>query len=121
MLKKKMKKLFVLGVSLSLLVSPFIAAAQLGADSPPALDEGQITDYGTLMDKIGSIGSYMLGILLAIAVIFLIFAAFTYLTSGGEEKATTKAKNYIIYAVVAIAIGLLARGLVEVVRQFVLA
>lgn len=62
---------------------------------------------------------WMFTFLLIIAVIFIMLAAYNYLTASGNEDKVKKAHLMITYAVVAIAIGLLARSLEFIVRQFI--
>jgi threonine/homoserine/homoserine lactone efflux protein len=98
----------------AMVVFPIIAMAQV---TPPS---GIITGYDTgtsggLVGIIRTATSWLFGILLLAAVVFLIYAAFLYLTSGGDEEKTKKAKSYVIYAVIAIAIGLLAQGIIALV------
>ena len=61
----------------------------------------------------------MFGILLALAVIFLIYAAFIFLTSEGTPAKIESAKNIIIYAIVAIVLGVIAKGVVMVIQTLV--
>jgi hypothetical protein len=49
---------------------------------------------------------------------FIIFAAFSYLTAGGDPEQVSKAKSRIIYAAVAIAVALLAVGFEVIIRNF---
>ncbi len=60
--------------------------------------------------------NWAFGLLLLLAAIFIIYAAFLYLTSGGGDGKDA-AKNYIVYAVVAIVVGALAKGLVFIVAR----
>ncbi len=116
-----MKKIITAGILAAILLAPAFAIGQITdpfSGTEPTL-ESDITNYSSLMTRVQLIAKYMLGILLALAVIFLIVAAFYYLTSGGEEKSVTKAKNYLIYAIVAVAIGLLAQGIVIVISSIV--
>lgn len=48
----------------------------------------------------------------AISVIAIVMAGFMYVTSGGEPEKTKKAKNTIIYALVAIVLAVLANAIV---------
>ncbi len=68
-----------------------------------------------MINIIKTVTSWLFGILLVAAVLFLIYAAFLYLTSGGDEEKTKKAKSYVIYAVIAVAIGILAYSIVALV------
>lgn len=63
-----------------------------------------------------TLGGWFWGILLALAVIFILVAAFNFLTSGGEEEKIKKARSYITYAVVAVAVAILATGIVRLTR-----
>lgn len=51
----------------------------------------------------------------SIAVIFIIFAGFKYITSGGDAAQVTSAKNALIYALVGLFIAAIAQFLVHVV------
>ncbi len=55
-----------------------------------------------------------------IAVLFILFAAFSYLTAGGEAESINKAKTQIIYAAVAIAVALLAVGFEQIIANFLI-
>lgn len=90
---------------------PFLASAQF-TGTPPTEPPIVGNTYGGVIDIFKTVSGWMLGILIALAVVFLIYAAFLYLTSGGEQESLTKAKNYLVYAIIAIGVGLLARGLV---------
>jgi hypothetical protein len=91
---------------LTAVTAPFIALAQ------PTLTDYQITDFSRIQSFGNKVGSWMLGILLVVGVIFVIYAAFLYLTSGGEEEKVKKAKNFIIYAIIAIIVGVLAKTII---------
>ena len=68
---------------------------------------------------IQKITNWLFTVLLVLAVLFIIMAAFKYLFSGGSEEAVATAHKMIIYAVVAIAVAFLARGIVFVVQELV--
>lgn len=61
----------------------------------------------------------MFTILLALAVVFIVWAAFNYLTGQGEAEKVTAAHRALIYAAVAIIVAMLSRGFVYVVRNVV--
>jgi len=52
------------------------------------------------------------------AVAASFYAGYLYLLSGGNEEKTGKAKKMLLYAVIAIAIGLMAYGLPALVNNF---
>ena len=57
-------------------------------------------------------------IFFVIAVLMILFAAFTYLTAAGNEEKVKKARDSIIYAAVAVAVALLAVGFEQIIRTF---
>jgi len=78
--------------------------------------------FSTFQDILGIINtflSWIFTLLLVLAAIFIILAAFYYLTAGGDEEKISKAKGRLIYAVVAIAIGLVATSVRFVVEQLI--
>jgi len=99
----------------AVLFTPFLAGAQ---PTLPTAGQTGIQNYGALTTKFDVIGNWMFGILLFLAVIFIIYAAFLYLTSGGVEEKTKQAKDYIIYAVIAIAVAILAKGIIALIGSF---
>jgi len=83
----------------SLLVVPMVVFGQI---------EGGPETGSDLLSLIQTITNWFAAIFFVIAVIFIILAAFGYLTAGGEEEKVSKAKKQLVYAVVAIVVALLA-------------
>ncbi|MBI2591253.1 MAG: hypothetical protein HYW34_01080 [Candidatus Brennerbacteria bacterium] len=100
---------------------PFIALAQnvvnngVGGINTPAgmLNANQQLNVGTI---INNITSWVSGLLIAIAVLFVIYAAYLYLTSAGDAEKVKSASNYILYAVIAVVVALASRGLIALGR-----
>lgn len=55
----------------------------------------------------------------AIAPIFIIYAGFLFMTSGGDPTKTKTAKNVITYVVIGLAILFLAKGLIAVLKEVI--
>ena len=53
-------------------------------------------------------------------MLFLIFAAFTYLTAAGDPTKVASAKDRLIYAAVAMIIAFLAVGFGLIIRNFLI-
>lgn len=104
-----MKKVLI---GLAAVMLPLMVFAQ------PPLPQGPQT-YGAVITIINTVGQWLFGILLALAVIFLVYAAFLYLTAAGDDKKIDQAKKIILYAVIAIIVAVLARGIVAVVQSLV--
>lgn len=67
---------------------------------------------------VANVLSWAFGLLIVIAVLFVLYAAFLYLTAGGDEEKIKQAKNYIIYAVVALVVGAISQALIAIVNNF---
>jgi len=117
-MKSFLKKFFVVfGISM-VLATPSLVLAQFDDPSggtPPIY----FSTYGGAIKYVEKASNWLLYIVIALAVVFIIYAGFLYLTSGGDEEKTKAAKNYIVYAVIGIAIALLARGIVLLAKNFI--
>ena len=54
--------------------------------------------------------SYIVG---AVAVLVIIFAGFRFITSGGSNENTNSARNMILYAIIGLAVAVLAQLIVH--------
>jgi hypothetical protein len=97
--------------------SPFSASKQqacsavdLSVSSTTSCDSAtQGKAVNSLAATVISVLSYIVG---AVAVIMIIVGGFRFIISGGDSNATASAKNTIIYALVGLAIAVLAQALV---------
>lgn len=116
----KLKKL----VGLFLLVAILVPSVALGAVSvyTPSPNTSAITTIdgtsNSIISKIASIAGIIYTLLFVVAVIFLLMAAFSYLTSAGDPGKVKKASAQLIYAIVAIVVGVLAFSITKIVEQF---
>ena len=67
---------------------------------------------------IQTVFNVVFGVLIMVASFMLLYAAFEYITAQGNEEKLGKAKNMIVYAIVAIVVGIFAWGLPRVVIGF---
>lgn len=73
---------------------------------------------GGIVDLLKGVVRWVYIIFFIVAVLFILFAAFTYLTAGGNEEKVKSAKNSLIYAAVAIVIAFLAVGFETIIGTF---
>lgn len=119
-----MKKLIAISsvvMVLSFLITPVTFAALGCPPGSPTDSAGNQTcgipsggfDNATgLVTFLSTITSWLFFALIFMAIVFIIIGGFTYVTSKGDPKAIATAKNYIIYALVGVAVGVLAKSLV---------
>ena len=108
--RKNMSKKILLSLVLVSLLAP-VAFAQ--SQTAPTYLQNGLSDVEKILVNVTN---WMDTIFLALAVIFFLVAAFKYLTSGGGEE-VAKAHNMVIFAAVAIAVAMLAKGVEFVVKD----
>ena len=101
---------------------PFLVGAITPGAIPEAKElgtpESPIKTPGGLLDAIANIVKWVYIVFFVIAVMFILFAAFTYLTAGGNPEKIKSARTKIIYAAIAIAIALMSVGAVTIIKNF---
>ncbi len=97
---------------------PLIALAQIGEPAPGAPVTTITTGQG-LINTVNGLTNWIFIVLMLFAVVFILLAAFSYLTAQGDDEKIKTAKNQLIYAIVAIVIGALAKTIVAVVANVV--
>ena len=112
----KIAKLSLVVSTIGLLLLGNVAIGQVA--QIPGIQQTGPTTVGGLADVLKGVIRWIYIIFFVIAVMFIIFAAFSYLTAGGDPEQVSKAKSRIIYAAVAIAVALLAVGFEVIIRNF---
>ncbi len=104
-----MKKIFLSLAGLSMLLLPVLV---LGVEKPNIP-----TDEQSVWSIINRAINWIFAILLVGAAIMIVIAAYTFLSSAGDADKTKSARNYIVYALVAIVIGFLAKAVVALLMN----
>jgi len=112
-----MKKVLVSLTLISILAVPAIASADLfgigGGGQPETAPQ---TDVMMILD---SLTNWMFAILLIVAAIFIIVAAYMFVTAAGDPDKTKTARNFVLYALIGVLVGFAAKGLVMLVERIV--
>jgi hypothetical protein len=87
------------------------------SSSLPALPTGP-KDFGSLIKVITTIAQWMFGLLVALSIVFILYAAFLYVIAQGNDERIGTAKKILIYAVVGLVVGVLAGGIGVAVQSF---
>jgi len=118
----KAKKIVWLAL-VSLMFAPFLVLGEGNFMPEPSEQLGSgLGDQYTFSDKsivevVETIGSYVIGILVIVAVFYVLWAAYTFITAAGDTEKITSARNRIMYAGIGIIVALLARGIIALVLQ----
>jgi fumarate reductase subunit D len=97
------------------LLVPLMVAQAVTPIAPP---EG-ITTVESFTDRtVCAALNWLYTLALIVAVIFILLAAFKYITAGGDPEQVKSAGRSLLYAVVGIAVALLANGVPGIVNSF---
>jgi len=125
LLKNKfMMRIFIAGtlMAVTLLALP---TASFAATCDPTVAgiqcplEGEGISEIFFVNLINKVANWLFTFLLVLAVVFIVIAAYKYMFSQGSDEAVTAAHKMLIYAVVAVAVAMLSRGFVFVVRGLI--
>lgn len=114
-----MKRILLIPVLMSFLLLPAISLAQdngdNGAEAWPTIESPQ-----DLINILDTIARWLMTIVFIVAAIFIVVAAYRFVTSGGDPMQVSSARQAILYALVGVAVALLAWGIVQVVKTIIL-
>jgi len=96
------------------------ALATIQAEGPEAADilNSPVKDVTTIQQIFINIIGWIYTVFFAVAVLFILLAAYNFVTSSGSEDKVSLAKNQLKYAVIAIVVALVASGVSVVVERF---
>jgi hypothetical protein len=86
------------------------------ANTPTA--QGPLSTTAQIVGVINQFLFYFSAVFWIVAAGFVFYAAYLYLTAAGSEERLGKAKKQLLYAVIAMVIGLMAAGLPYLINVF---
>lgn len=104
-----MKRIYKIILVISLLLIPITSFADVVLENP-------LKD-NTVEGVIQRVGGFLFWIGISVAVIVILIAGINFITSEGEPEKVNKAQRMILYAVIGIAIMILANGIISLVRN----
>ena len=105
------------GLSVLSLGLPFLASAQ-ALPAAPQTAPTVVTSLGGVLGTLCTVINWMFVFLIVLAVIFIIVAAFRYLTASGDPEKVKGASAMLLYAAIAVAVAILAKGIPLIVSSF---
>lgn len=116
---KKTKKFALLATTGGLMIAaPFLALAQAPVQVPPPTTPGPITSGQGFVDLLNVVLRWVATAFWILAALFVFIAAYKYLTAGGDPEKVKSASSNLLYAVIAIAVAIMAYGLPVLVGNF---
>jgi len=99
------------------IASPVEASSHL--ELPPEIIPPGPGSGSELIDIVEGVTNWVFIILLLTATVFIILAAFQYVTQGGDPNAVGEARRKLLYAVIAVVVGTLAKAIPLAVRSII--
>jgi len=121
---KKIWKAVLPALLVPVLVLPLFAFGQgvpIQVEPPPNPGSGAPTGVSTvsnILRLISRIVTWLSALFWAVAIIFVFWTAYLYLTAGGEEEKINKAHAQFKYTLIAIAVALLSTVFPTLIRSF---
>jgi hypothetical protein len=117
-----MKKIFFPLILLALFLPTVSLAVPTGLPVPTGVPTGYegVPPEAPNIDIIGlifSITNWLFWILLLVAVIFIIIAAYSFVTATGDPEKIKTARNFVMYALIGVLVAFAAKGLVDLVGE----
>jgi hypothetical protein len=97
-------------VPVVLLALPLLAMAAVPTPPSGVAPTSDINNINAVGQAICGITNWLFYFLILLTVIFVIWAAFQYLTAAGDPEKVKSASHALLYAAVAIVVGLLAKA-----------
>jgi len=103
-------------------VFPATSVLAIQAEGPEAADilNSPVTDFTTIQQIFINIIGWIYTIFFVVALLFILVAAYNFVTSSGSEDKVSLAKKQLKYAVIAIVVALVASGVSVVIERFLL-
>ena len=88
---------------------------------PPITAPSQIANINQLLNAVNfcAIIDWAFWLIIILAIIFTLVAAFRYLTAAGDPEKVRRAGSTLLYVVVAIIVALIAKGFPLLISSFV--
>ncbi|MEK7463462.1 MAG: hypothetical protein AAB621_03840 [Patescibacteria group bacterium] len=102
-----MKNLIKKALTGIMLLTPALALGQTGfggVNTPKT----NITSLSGVEGVISRIVNWITGLFFVVAILYIFYAAYLFLTSGGEEEKLILARKQLLFSIIAIAVALLA-------------
>jgi len=123
-MKKTLVFLFVFSLALSVSSAVLAQAPSTGIISDP-LDadvlgeQGAITDTASLVSIILGLVQWVAWFVGLMAVLMGLYSGVLFITASGDAEKLTKARNILLYAIVGIAVAILAFSLVAISKSII--
>lgn len=116
-MKKTLVIFTLVAATLAFGVLPSFAQITPGTVPGPIVETTGPTTITGWVDVLLTVVRWIYTLIFVLAVLFILIAAYYFITSGGDSEKTGKAKSMLLYAIIGIAVALLSYAIVTLVRN----
>ena len=119
------KKIFIISLLASFVFFSFLSSAlaqnqdQIISPLNQGNTESPVDNFSQIQTILISVINWVYTLFFFVAILFILLAAYNYIFGGMQEERIKKAKHQLLYAVIAIAIALIASGVSLVIKSFI--
>lgn len=112
-----MKKFFIGGIFLITLFLSF--SGFLDWNTAQAIEITNPLKYNTIEELIKKIVEFLQQLALVVTALVIVLAGFYFVTAAGEPAKVNQGKKMILYALIGLAIILMAQGIIELIEKVI--
>ena len=102
-------------VALSCSLTSYAQSLPTGVTPPP---QSPVTSVDQIVKILNYVVSIIFTIVIIVAVIMFLYAAFTYITAGGDSAKTGQASKMLQWSAIGLGVALLALGISSLIDNF---
>lgn len=115
-INKIIKNKKVIAIIILFILFPVFSPSILAASGDPS--ESPVRSINDVLQILNNIVGWVYRIFFVVAALFIIFAAYSYLTAQGNPETIQKVNKQILYAVIAIIVALLSLSFDVIIANF---
>jgi uncharacterized membrane protein len=115
--KKNTKILITAGFAISLILIFSAPVILLAAEGTPGYELPNPLQAQTFEDLVNGIATWLYTITIPLSAIIILYAAFLFMTSGGDEEKIKKAKRALTWALVGVGIIVIGTGFIVLIKD----
>lgn len=96
----------------------YLAQSAVGGGVDPAAGVSNLSadDVGVIFERFST---WLFSAFLIVAILFIIIAAFRYATASDKKEGVSSANRALVYAIVAVLVAFLSKGLTKLVMSLI--
>ncbi len=114
-----MKKI-LLSLLLGLLIIMSAGTVVAATETLPTTSELEISSFSDIIDTLEKLTDWFYATLLVAAAFYLVWGGFDFIFSGGVEEKVKSGRQKIQYALIGVAVAVVANGLMNIVKNLLI-